>query len=163
MVAEPIVNDETDETTATATASRNSRNRLGRRDGEVTNINPYISGMIAVSLGIKWADAIRRVCMYTKVQDEHKCIYAFLRGMFPVQELCGIMTALRLARRDVLGQRMPLWNLLLPAVIIHGMANLRGMKVRTRHCIMLYFVAPSTKLLHSLLTQKLILSRPPLL
>ena len=133
MVAEPIVNDETVETTTATTAatSNNSKNRLGRRDGEVTNINPYISGMIAVSLGIKWADAIRRVCMYTKVQDEQKCIYAFSRGMFPVQELCGIMTALRLARRDVLGQRMPLWNLLLPAVIIHSMANLRGMKVRT--------------------------------
>ena len=84
--------------------------------------------MLAVSLGIKWADAIRRVCMYTKVQDEKKNIYAFLRGIFPVQEMCGIMTALGLARRDVLGLNMPLWRILLPAVIVHSMANLRGMK-----------------------------------
>jgi len=98
------------------------------RDGAVININPYIAGMLAVSLGIKWADAIRRVCMYTKVQDEQKNIYAFLRGIFPVQEMCGIMTALGLARRDVLGLNMPLWRILLPAVIVHSMANLRGMK-----------------------------------
>ena len=97
-------------------------------DGAVTNINPYISGMLAVSLGLKWADAIRRVCMYTKIQDEQKSVYAFLRGIFPVQELCGIMTALGLARRDVLGLKMPLWKLLLPATFVHSMANLRGMK-----------------------------------
>ena len=117
-IAEPI-------TAGTAAANEKGSGRL---DGTVTNINPYIAGMLAVSLGIKWADAIRRVCMYTKVQDEQKSIYAFLRGIFPVQELCGIMTALGLARRDVLGQKMPLWKLLLPATIIHGMANLRGMK-----------------------------------
>lgn len=104
------------------------KSTMGKLDGRVTNINPYIAGMLAVSLGIKWADSIRRVCMYTKAQDEQKSVYAFLRGVFPVQELCGIMTALRLARRDVLGQKMPLWNLLLPSVIVHSMANLRGMK-----------------------------------
>ena len=126
MIAEPIKSiDETDESSA---APANRRHRAGSLDGNVTNINPYIAGMLAVSLGIKWADAIRRVCMYTKTQDERKSVYAFLRGIFPVQELCGIMTALRLARRDVLGQKMPLWTLLLPAVIVHSMANLRGTK-----------------------------------
>ena len=114
-VAEPI----TPETDETGTQSL---------DGNVTNITPYIAGMLAVSLGLKWADAIRRVCMYTKIHDENKSIYAFLRGAFPVQELCGIMTALGLARRDILGQKMPLWKLLLPATIVHSMANLRGMK-----------------------------------
>jgi hypothetical protein len=114
-VAEPIEAD-------------NDERGAGSLDGTVTNINPYIAGMLAVSLGIKWADAIRRVCMYTKIQDEQKSVYAFLRGIFPVQELCGIMTALGLARRDVLGQKMPLWKLLLPATIVHSMANLRGMK-----------------------------------
>lgn len=111
-------------TTETPPASQ-----IGQRDGLVTNVNPYVSGMLAVSLGLKWADAIRRICMYTKAGDEHKDLYAFLRGLFPVQELCGCMTALRLARRDVLGQQMPLWSILLPAMIVHGMANFRGMKV----------------------------------
>jgi hypothetical protein len=129
--------------TAKSAADENSRDRrsnnnsvssVKRRqqpgDGYVVNINPYISGMVAVSLGLKWADAIRRVCMYTKPKDSHKSIYAVLRGLFPVQELCACVTAIRLARRDVLGQRMQLWRLLLPAVVIHGMANFRGMKVR---------------------------------
>jgi hypothetical protein len=38
------------------------------------------------------------------------------------------MTALLLARRDVLGVHTPLWKILGPAVFIHGMANFRGMK-----------------------------------
>mmetsp|Transcript_21261 Transcript_21261/g.50545 ORF Transcript_21261/g.50545 Transcript_21261/m.50545 type:complete len:276 (-) Transcript_21261:108-935(-) len=104
------------------------RRRRRSLDGTVTNINTYIAGMLAVSLGLKWADAIRRVCMYTKVRDEQKSVYAVLRGIFPVQELCGIMTALGLARRDVLGQKVRLWKLLLPATIVHAMANLRGTK-----------------------------------
>lgn len=86
--------------------------------------------MLAVSLGLKFADSIRRVCMYTKAGDEYKTLYAIMRGLFPVQELCGCMTALRLAKRDVLGQQMSLWSILLPAVVVHGMANFRGMKVR---------------------------------
>ena len=100
--------------------------------GNVVNVNHYVSGMLAVSVGLKLADSIRRICMYTKARDVNKGFYAFCRGIFPLQELCGTVTALGLARRDVLGQKTPLWKLLLPAVIIHGMANFRGMKVR-RH------------------------------
>lgn len=98
--------------------------------GRVVNVNHYVSGMLAVSVGLKLADSIRRTCMYTKAGDANKGFYAFCRGIFPIQELCGTVTALGLARRDVLGQKQPLWKLLLPAVIIHGMANFRGMKVR---------------------------------
>ena len=87
--------------------------------------------MLAVSLGIKLADVGRRVCMYTKATNYHKDFYAVCRGIFPIHELCGTLTALALARRDVLGQRMPLWKMVLPAAIIHGMANFRGMKVRS--------------------------------
>lgn len=85
--------------------------------------------MLAVSLGLKLADAIRRVCMHTRDSDDHKLFYAFSRGVFPIQELCGIVTALSLAKRDVLGQAMPWWKLLMPSAIIHGMANFRGKKV----------------------------------
>lgn len=127
-MAEPISTDGSE-----AEAFGEDVERIGQRDGFVTYINPYISGMLAVSLGLKWADAIRRVCMYTKAKDEHKAVYALLRGLFPVQELCGCMTALRLARRDVLGQKMPLWSILLPSVVVHGMANFRGMKVSFWH------------------------------
>jgi hypothetical protein len=132
-VAEPIVDEDSNFATLRGEDDGKGR-KIERRlagDGHVVNINPYISGMIAASLGLKWADAIRRVCMYTKARDEHKGLYALLRGLFPVQELCACMTAILLARRDVLGQQMPLWRLLLPAVVLHGMANFRGMKVRS--------------------------------
>jgi len=101
-----------------------------RKQGEtpVTNINSYVSHMLAASLGIKLCDATRRILMYTKHGHEHKSFYAFFRGFFPIHELCGCMTALELAKRDVLGLDTPLWKMLLPAVGVHGIANLKGMK-----------------------------------
>lgn len=97
-------------------------------EAPVTKINSYVSHMLAASLGMKLCDATRRVLMYTKYNHEHKSFYAFFRGFFPIHELCGSMTALELAKRDVLGLSVPLWKLLLPAVGVHGIANLKGMK-----------------------------------
>jgi hypothetical protein len=107
---------------------------------EVTNVNAYISNMLAVTLGIKLADSIRRVCMYTKPHHSAKTFYAICRGVFPVRELCGTATALGLARRDVLGQHIPIWKLLLPGCVIHGMANFRGMKVRSFGICVCFFL-----------------------
>ena len=84
--------------------------------------------MLAASWGVKLADAVRRVLMYTKASDDRKAFYAFARGAFPVRELCGVLTALQWARRDVLGRDIGLAAMLGPAVFIHGMANFRGMK-----------------------------------
>ncbi len=100
----------------------------GPGQAQVVNINRYTSHMLAASLGMKMCDSTRRVLMYTKHDDMHKSFYAFFRGFFPIHELCGSMTALELAKRDVLGLNKPLWRILLPAVFIHGMANLKGMK-----------------------------------
>ncbi len=85
--------------------------------------------MLAASLGLKLFDVTRRILMYTKDGDLYKRTYAICRGTFPIHELCGMMTALLLARRDVLGVNLPQWQILGPAVFIHGMANFRGMKV----------------------------------
>jgi hypothetical protein len=95
---------------------------------DVTNINSYVTHMLAVSIGMKLCDNSRRILMYTKPGNANKSFYALLRGLFPIQELCGTMTALALAKRDVLGVKMAKWQMLAPAVVIHGMANLRGMK-----------------------------------
>jgi hypothetical protein len=95
---------------------------------DVTSIRPYVSHMAASSLGLKLADSIRRALMYTKPTDSHKAFYALCRGIFPIHELCGIMTALQLAKRDVLGIYMPLFKVIFPAVFVHGMANFRGKK-----------------------------------
>ena len=85
--------------------------------------------MLAASLGLKLFDITRRILMYTKETDDYKHIYAIIRGTFPIHELCGTMTILLLARRDVLGVNLPMWKILGPAVFIHAMANFRGMKV----------------------------------
>lgn len=95
---------------------------------DIVNSNQYVSQMLAASLGLKLCDATRRILLYTKSSNSRKSFYAICRGIFPIQELCGTMTALGLAKRSLLGVRMPLWKLLFPAVLIHGMANFRGKK-----------------------------------
>ena len=100
----------------------------GPGESDVTNVNAYVSQMLAASMGIKLCDSVRRILMYTKKDDASKSFYAFARGVFPIHEICGTMTALELAKRDLLGVDMPSWRLLLLAVVIHGMANFRGMK-----------------------------------
>jgi hypothetical protein len=97
-------------------------------DAAVCNINSYVTQMLAASLGMKLCDAGRRILMYTKASQTNKSFYSLCRGIFPIHELCGTMTALALAKRDVLGVDTPLWQILLPAVVLHGMANFRGMK-----------------------------------
>ena len=99
-----------------------------QRKEDVRNVNTYVTHMMASSLGLKLADSIRRALMYTKITDTHKGFYALCRGIFPIHELCGTLTALQLAKRDVLGFYMPVWKIILPAVFLHGMANFRGMK-----------------------------------
>jgi len=93
--------------------------------------NQFVTQMLAASLGLKLFDAFRRILLYTKPYQDNKSFYAICRGIFPIHELCGTMTAIALAKRDLLGVNMPLWKLLGPAVVIHGMANFRGMKVRS--------------------------------
>jgi hypothetical protein len=106
------------------------REKMVRGPGEpdITKVNIYVTHMFAASLGLKLCDSIRRVLMYTKRGDMDRGFYALLRGIFPIHELCGTMTALSLAKRDVLGVTMPTWKMLAPAIFIHGMANFRGMK-----------------------------------
>ena len=112
----------------------------GPNEEQVTSINSYVSHMLAASLGIKLADSVKRTMMYTKKADVNKKFYAALRGFYPVHELCGTMTALELAKRDVLGLDISSWRMLFPAVFIHGMANLKGMKVRNNICLPQYSV-----------------------
>jgi len=97
-------------------------------ESDVTNINSYVTSFLAVSLGLKLCDSIRRILMYTKKSNANKAFYALCRGGYPIHELCGIMTALQLAKRDVLGVHVPIWRMLAPAVFFHAMANFRGMK-----------------------------------
>jgi hypothetical protein len=117
----------------TRLSSKNSKKRrvaepIPRNEPDVINVNSYVTQMFAASLGLKLCDMGRRILMYTKAGDAHKGFYATMRGVFPIYELCGTITALGLAKRDVLGMDLPTWKILLPAIVIHGMANFRGKK-----------------------------------
>jgi hypothetical protein len=121
----------------TKTSTKRKRKRrvaeaIARQPGQqdCVNTNQYVTHMLAVSLGLKLSDAGRRILFYTKARLARKSFYAICRVIFPIQELCGAMTSLALAERDLLGVNTPLWKLLAPAVVVHGMANFRGMKVR---------------------------------
>jgi len=105
--------------------SAGSGSRRYRRPDSVHSTLVY---MTAAALGLKAADNARRILMYTKPEDTSKPFFALARGFFPVHELCGAFTALNLVRRDILGERMSWFRLLAPAVILHSMANFRGMK-----------------------------------
>jgi hypothetical protein len=74
------------------------------------------------------ADNARRVGLYSRPEHHQKVFFAFARGVFPVHEICGALTAMQLAKRNVLGKHVPLWRLLLPAVALHAMGNFRGKK-----------------------------------
>ena len=106
---------------------------IQREKGEeydCTSANQYVTNMLAISVALKLADAARRILLYTKTADANKSFYAICRGIFPIQELCGVMIAIALAKRDLLGVDVPRWKLLAPAIVVHAMANLRGKRVR---------------------------------
>ena len=96
---------------------------------DAVSANKIITQALAVSIGIKMADVGRRILLYTKPSHQDQGFYAVCRGLFPIHELCGTMTALNVAKRNLLGVDTPSWVILLPAIVIHGMANFRGMKV----------------------------------
>lgn len=100
----------------------------GRRYRRPESVHSTLVYMTAAALGLKAADNARRILVYTRPQDTSKPFFALARGFFPVHELCGAFTALNLVRRDILGERMSWIRLLAPAVILHSMANFRGMK-----------------------------------
>ena len=97
---------------------------------DCTSANQYVTNMLAISIALKLADAARRILLYTKATDVNKGFYAICRGIFPIQELCGAMIAIALAKRDLLGVDIPRWKLLAPAIVVHAMANFRGKRVR---------------------------------
>jgi hypothetical protein len=98
-------------------------------DYDCISANQYVTNMLAISVALKLADAARRILLYTKAADPNKSFYAICRGIFPIPELCGAMIAIALAKRDLLGMDIPRWKVLMPAVIVHAMANFRGKKV----------------------------------
>ena len=84
--------------------------------------------MLAISLGLKVADNTMRILVNAAPQYRKNNVFALARGLFPVQELCGVLTALSISRRLTMGNEK--WNLIClgPAIAFHAFALLRGMK-----------------------------------
>ena len=63
-------------------------------------IRTCIIGMLSASYGLKIADNVQRILSYNKLtpSQQHKTFFAVLRGLFPIQELCGAMTAIKWAK-----------------------------------------------------------------
>lgn len=53
------------------------------------SVRAHIIYMLAISLGLRMADNIRRILLYTAPKDKYKTFFAICRSVFPVQELCG--------------------------------------------------------------------------
>lgn len=96
--------------------------------GKYTSVHTYLGYMVAASMGLKLADNLRRVCLYTGQSDHQKTFFAFARGVFPLHEICGALTAMQLAKREILGRPIPYWRIVMPAAILHAMGNFRGKK-----------------------------------
>ena len=118
------------------------------------SVNPYVCSLLASTLGLKLADATRRVLVYTRPGDADKRVYALLRGINPVQELCGALSALAWARGELLEgnldggsdgiggsgsgggstasyhlpHRTTFWKAVGPAALFHAAAVWRGKK-----------------------------------
>ena len=81
--------------------------RHGTALGRVTSVHSYLGYLIAAAMGLKMADNLRRVCLYTRPEHHQKVFFAFMRGLFPVHEICASLTAMELAKRDILAKHVP--------------------------------------------------------
>lgn len=95
---------------------------------DTITIRTYLILMTSSTLGLKVADNIRRILCYGDPTQRHKMFFAIARGMFPVQELCSAMIALKIGRRDILNEKISIFRLLSPSIFLHVMACIRGVK-----------------------------------
>ena len=56
-----------------------------------TSVHNYLGYLLAAGMGLKMADNMRRVCLYTRPENHQKTFFAFARGVFPVHEICAAL------------------------------------------------------------------------
>ena len=102
--------------------------KVGIMQFYVTQFHALTHMVVLICDSWQIADNTRRILLYTAPHHKHKDFFAVARGFFPVQELCSIMSALHLAGIDLLQKRTFRFYAAMSAVILHAMANIRGMK-----------------------------------
>ena len=78
-----------------------------------SKVHTKLMRCVAASVGLKFADLTRRVSLYSRPWNPSPRFFAAARGLFPVHELTASLTAT---------------GGIVPAMILHGSANFRGMK-----------------------------------
>ena len=97
-------------------------------DNNSLHVRSYVVYMLTVSMALKSADITRRILLYSSSDHQHKTLYAIARSIYPVRELCGTLSALRWAGKDILGHRHSFLQCVSPAIALHMMSAIRGMK-----------------------------------
>eukprot|EP00622_Pseudochattonella_farcimen_P001408 FR736092.1.p1 GENE.FR736092.1~~FR736092.1.p1 ORF type:complete len:301 (+),score=31.31 FR736092.1:125-904(+) len=92
------------------------------------SVHTYLGYMLCSAMGLKMADNLRRVSLYTRPTHTQRTFFAFARGIFPVHELCAALTAMQLAKKEILGRDWSTARILTPAILLHLMGNFRGKK-----------------------------------
>eukprot|EP01038_Epipyxis_sp_PR26KG_P014071 gene14071-18879_t len=89
----------------------------------------YLICMATVSIGYKIADNTRRIILYNAPHHRNKMMYALLRSILPIEELCGAIILFAKIKVDFFGfnngNRNPI-KIIGFSVILRILANLKG-------------------------------------
>mmetsp|Transcript_2853 Transcript_2853/g.3986 ORF Transcript_2853/g.3986 Transcript_2853/m.3986 type:complete len:458 (+) Transcript_2853:82-1455(+) len=104
--------------------------RNSKRNVEIvpSHVHSYVELIIAAAVGLKVADNGRRILMYNKSFHSQKFLFALLRGFYPLHEICAAISAMKLARKEVLGHKIGTFGIFVPAFLLHALSNFRGGK-----------------------------------
>mmetsp|Transcript_14210 Transcript_14210/g.42990 ORF Transcript_14210/g.42990 Transcript_14210/m.42990 type:complete len:345 (+) Transcript_14210:64-1098(+) len=85
-------------------------------------IHTVLLRCVSASVGMKFSDGARRISLYSRPWHPQPHFFAAGRGLFPIQELCGALTATRVFTKQ------STFGIILPSILLHASATFRGMK-----------------------------------
>ena len=114
-------------------------NKGSENTSAAVSIRAIVVYMLGITYGIKTADNARRILLYAHPSFKHKGFFAIARSIYPVQEICSILSALNFAKTINKDKRVPAAAVdvkknrrrsVIPyrSILLHSMACLRGMK-----------------------------------
>ena len=119
----------------------NSSNKKSESTPPALSIRAIVVYMLGITYGIKTADNARRILLYSHPSLKHKGFFAVARSVYPVQEICSVLSALNYAKTvsqdskptsssAVDTQKRRRRGITVPyrSILLHSMACLRGMK-----------------------------------
>lgn len=103
------------------------------------SVRTVVVYMLGLTYGIKTADNTRRILLYSNPSLKHKGFFAVARSIYPVQEICSVLSALNYAKSiqkekiksdstEKVKRRRKNGSIPYRSIFLHSMACLRGMK-----------------------------------